>query len=32
MDGNILESPEAGQGSCLPYELAPPSFSWESEE
>ena len=29
-DGNILASPEAGQGNCLPYVLVPPSLSWES--
>ena len=29
-DSNILASPEAGWGNCLPYVLAPPSLSWES--
>ena len=29
-DSNILVSPEAGQGNCLPYILAPPSLSCES--
>ena len=29
-DSNILASPEAGQGNCLPYVLAPPSLSCES--
>ena len=29
-DGNILASPEAGRGNCLPYVLAPPSLSCES--
>ena len=29
-DSNILASPEAGRGNCLPYVLAPPSFSFES--
>ena len=29
-DGNILVSPEAGRGNCLPYVLAPPSLSCES--
>ena len=24
-DSNILASPKAGQGNCLPYVLAPPS-------
>ena len=27
---NILASPEAGRGNCLPYVLAPPSLSCES--
>ena len=26
-DSNILASPEAGRGNCLPYVLAPPSLS-----
>ena len=30
-DSNILASPEAGRGNCLPYLLAPPSLSCESE-
>ena len=30
-DSNILVSPEAGRGNCLPYVLAPPSLSCESE-
>ena len=30
-DSNILVSPEAGQGNCLPYVLAPPSLSCDSE-
>ena len=30
-DSNILASPEAGRGNCLPYVLAPPSLSCESE-
>ena len=30
-DSNILASPEAGWGNCLPYVLAPPSLSCESE-
>ena len=29
-DSNILASPEAGQGNCLPYVMAPPSLSCES--
>ena len=29
-DSNILASPEAGRGNCLPYVLAPPSLSYES--
>ena len=29
-DSNILASPEAGQGNCRPYVLAPPSLSCES--
>ena len=29
-DSNILASPEAGWGNCLPYVLAPPSLSCES--
>ena len=29
-DNNILASPEAGRGNCLPYVLAPPSLSCES--
>ena len=29
-DNNILVSPEAGWGNCLPYVLAPPSLSGES--
>ena len=29
-DSNILVSPEAGWGNCLPYVLAPPSLSCES--
>ena len=28
-DSNILASPEAGWGNCLPYVLAPPSLSCE---
>ena len=28
-DSNILASPEAGRGNCLPYVLAPPSISCE---
>ena len=31
-DSNILASPEAGRGNCLPYVLAPPSLSCESGE
>ena len=31
-DSNILASPEAGRGNCLPFVLAPPSLSCESEE
>ena len=31
-DSNILASPEAGQGNCLPYVLAPPSLFCESGE
>ena len=30
-DSNILVSPEAGRSNCLPYILAPPSLSCESE-
>ena len=30
-DSNILVSPEAGRGNCLPYVLAPPSLSCDSE-
>ena len=29
-DSNILASPEAGRGNCLPYVLAPPLLSCES--
>ena len=29
-DSDILASPEAGRGNCLPYVLAPPSLSCES--
>ena len=29
-DSNILVSPEADRGNCLPYVLAPPSLSCES--
>ena len=29
-DSNILASPEAGRGNCLPHVLAPPSLSCES--
>ena len=29
-DSNILASPEAGGGNCLPYVLAPPPLSCES--
>ena len=29
-DSNILASPEAGPGNCLPYILAPPSLSCKS--
>ena len=29
-DSNILASPEAGRGNCLPYVLAPPSLSCKS--
>ena len=29
-DSNILASPEAGRGNCLPYVLPPPSLSCES--
>ena len=29
-DSNILASPEAGRGNCLPYVLAPPSLSRKS--
>ena len=28
-DSNILASPEAGRGNCLPYVLAPPSLFYE---
>ena len=31
-DSNILGSPEAGRDNCLPFVLAPPSLSCESEE
>ena len=31
-DSNNLASPEAGQGNCLPYVLAPPSLSCELVE
>ena len=31
-DSNILASPEAGRGDCLPYVLAPPSLSCKSGE
>ena len=31
-DSNILASPEAGRGNCLPYVLAPLLFSCESGE
>ena len=31
-DSNILVSPEAGRGNCLPYVLAPLSLSCESVE
>ena len=31
-NSNILASPEAGQGNCLPYVLAPPSLSWSQED
>ena len=31
-DSNILVSPEADRDNCLPYVLAPPSLSCESEE
>ena len=30
VDSNILASPEARRGNCLPYVLAPPSLSYES--
>ena len=30
-DSNISASPEAGRDNCLPYVLAPPSLSCESE-
>ena len=30
VDSNILASPEAGQGNCLPYVLAPPSLFYKS--
>ena len=30
VDSNILASPEAGWGNCLPYVLAPPLLSHES--
>ena len=29
-DSNVLVSPEAGRGNCLPYALAPPSLSCKS--
>ena len=29
-DSNILASPKAGRGNCLPYVLMPPSLSCES--
>ena len=29
-DSNVLASPEAGRGNCLPYVLAPPLLSCES--
>ena len=29
-DSNILASPEAGRGNCLPYVLAPPSLFCKS--
>ena len=29
-DSNILASPKAGRGNCLPYVLAPPLLSCES--
>ena len=29
-DSNVLTSPEAGRGNCLPYVLAPPWLSCES--
>ena len=29
-DSNVLVSPEAGQGNCLPYVLEPPSLSYKS--
>ena len=29
-DSNILASPEAGRGNCLPYVLGPPSLFCES--
>ena len=31
-DSNILVSPEADPGDCLPYVLAPPSLSCKSGE
>ena len=31
-DSNILVSPEAGRGNCLPYVLAPPSLSASQED
>ena len=31
-DSNILASPEAGRGNCLPYVLAPPSFPASQED
>ena len=30
-DNNVLASPEAGQGNCLSYVLAPSSLSCEPE-
>ena len=31
-DSNILASPEAGRGNCLPYVLAPPLLSTSQED
>ena len=31
-DNNILASPEADRGNCLPYVLAPPSFPASQED